>query len=171
VSFIHRVSIYYSGPNAIWPGPPFFIYRRYILYREFCASSAFLSSSFSAFQTYNYMHINLMALLTVLSRWASTRKVKTIHGFYWSKRQWVAVASAGDMLVCTSLQTDNHASSPPLRVLQGGCPSCRPTNSITALKAVQGKPTLASLLLIKLHKILTNFQLMTPLLLTSLVSL
>ena len=41
----------------------------------------------------------------------------------------------GHMQVCTSLQTDNHASTPPLSFLQAGCPSCRPTNSVTALKA------------------------------------
>jgi len=39
------------------------------------------------------------------------------------------------MHVCTSLQTDNHASTPPLCFLQAGCPSCRPTNSVKALKA------------------------------------
>ena len=38
------------------------------------------------------------------------------------------------MQVCTSLQTDNHASTPPLCFLQAGCPSCHPTNSIKALK-------------------------------------
>jgi len=37
--------------------------------------------------------------------------------------------------VCTSLQTDNHASTPPLSFLQAGFPSCRPTNSIKELKA------------------------------------
>jgi len=39
------------------------------------------------------------------------------------------------MQVHTSLQTDNHASTPPLGFLQAGCPSCRPTNSVKALKA------------------------------------
>ena len=39
------------------------------------------------------------------------------------------------MQVCTSLQTDNHASTPLLSFLQAGCPSCRPTNSVKALKA------------------------------------
>ena len=39
------------------------------------------------------------------------------------------------MQVCTSLQTDNHASTPPLSFLQAGCPSCRPANSVKALKA------------------------------------
>jgi len=41
----------------------------------------------------------------------------------------------GYMQVCTLLQTDNYASTPPLSFLQAGCPSCRPTNSIKALKA------------------------------------
>jgi len=49
-----------------------------------------------------------------------------------SKWQWHQL---NHMQVCTSLQTDNHASTPPLRFLQAGCPSCRPTNSIKALKA------------------------------------
>jgi len=39
------------------------------------------------------------------------------------------------MQVCTSLQTDNHASTPPLSFLHAGCPSCCPTNSVKALKA------------------------------------
>ena len=39
------------------------------------------------------------------------------------------------MQVCISLQTDNHASTPPLSFLQAGCPSCRPTNSVNALEA------------------------------------
>ena len=34
------------------------------------------------------------------------------------------------------LAADNHTSTPPLGFLQAGCPSCRPTNSIKALKAI-----------------------------------
>jgi len=49
-----------------------------------------------------------------------------------SEWQWHQL---GHMQVCTSLQTDNHASTPPLNFLQAGCPSCRPTNSVKALKA------------------------------------
>ena len=41
----------------------------------------------------------------------------------------------GHMQVCTLLQTDNHASTQPLKFLQAGCPSCHPTNSVKALKA------------------------------------
>ena len=38
-------------------------------------------------------------------------------------------------VICTSLQTDNHAITSPIDFLQAGCPSCLPTNSIKALKA------------------------------------
>ena len=44
-----------------------------------------------------------------------------------SEWQWHQL---GHMQVCTSLQTDNHASNPPLSFLQAGCPSCCPTNSV-----------------------------------------
>jgi len=49
-----------------------------------------------------------------------------------SEWQWHQL---GHMQVCTSLQTDNHTSNPPLSFLQAGCPSCRPTNRVKALKA------------------------------------
>ena len=38
------------------------------------------------------------------------------------------------MQFCTSLQTDNHATTRTLSFLQAGCPSCCPTNSVRALK-------------------------------------
>jgi len=57
------------------------------------------------------------------------------------------------MQVCTSLQTDNHANTPPLSFLQAGCPSCRPTNSVKALKAHLA----ATILIIFLGVKLPNF--------------
>jgi len=45
-----------------------------------------------------------------------------------SEWQWHQL---GHMQVCTSLQTDNHASTAPISFLQAGCP----TNSVKALKA------------------------------------
>ena len=48
-----------------------------------------------------------------------------------SEWQWHQL---GYMQVCTSLQTDNHASTPPLSFLQARCPSCHPTDSVEALK-------------------------------------
>jgi len=50
-----------------------------------------------------------------------------------SEWQWHQL---GHMQVCTSLQTDNHASTPPLSFFTTGCPSCRSTNSVKALKSV-----------------------------------
>ena len=47
-----------------------------------------------------------------------------------SEWQWQQL---GFTQVCTSLQTDNHTSTPPLSFLQAGCPSCRPTDSVKAL--------------------------------------
>jgi len=55
-----------------------------------------------------------------------------------SEWQWHQL---GHMQVCTSLQTDDHASTQPLSFLQAGCPSCRPTNSVIALKAKALKAT------------------------------
>ena len=52
-----------------------------------------------------------------------------------SEWQWHQL---GHMQVCTSLQTDNHTSTPPLSFLQAGCPSCHPTNSI---KSTEGHCT------------------------------
>ena len=50
-----------------------------------------------------------------------------------SEWQWHPL---GYMQVCTFLQSDNHASTPPLNFLHAGCTSCRPTNSVKALKAL-----------------------------------
>ena len=47
-----------------------------------------------------------------------------------SEWQWHQL---GHMQVCSSLQTDNHASTSPLSFLQAGCPSYRPTNSVKTL--------------------------------------
>jgi len=48
-----------------------------------------------------------------------------------SEWQWHQL---GHMQVCTSLQTDDHTSTTPLSFLRAGRPSCRPTNSVKALK-------------------------------------
>jgi len=46
-------------------------------------------------------------------------------------------------IICTSIQTDNHADTSPLSFLRAGCPSSCPTNSVKALKAkLQKKKTL-----------------------------
>ena len=57
---------------------------------------------------------------------------------------------------CTSLQTDNHASTPPLSFLQTGCSSCRPTNSVKALKGYK-KNSITN----KFHQNFTTFTTIT----------
>jgi len=55
-----------------------------------------------------------------------------------SEWQWLQL---GHMLVCTSIQTDNHSNTPPLSFLQARCPSCCPANSVKALKAQMTNPS------------------------------
>ena len=80
-----------------------------------------------------HTHTHLMALCPGLPGWAGTRKVNQ-SGFYWSKRQWVAVASAGpyaSLHLAPDRQPHQH---PTTHFLQARCPSCHPTNSVKALK-------------------------------------
>ena len=73
---------------------------------------------------------HLTALCPGLPRWAGTRKVRPI----WILRkqetcewQWHQL---GHMQVCTSLQTDNHASTPPLSFYRSDAlPAAQPTAS------------------------------------------
>ena len=61
-----------------------------------------------------HTHTRLTALCPGLPGWASTRKVKTNLNFAEARDgewQWYQLAH---MQVCTSLQTDNHAITPPL---------------------------------------------------------
>ena len=72
---------------------------------------------------------------TQVSRYQKGKTNLDFTGARDSEWQWHQL---GHMQVCTLLQTDNHASTPPLSFLQAGCPSCRPTNSVKALKAICG---------------------------------
>jgi len=64
---------------------------------------------------------------------ASSTQTHTTHTHKPVEWQWNQL---GHMQVCTLLQRDNHANTSPLSFLQAGCPSCRPTNSVKALKAL-----------------------------------
>jgi len=63
------------------------------------------------------------------------RKVKTNLGFTEARDSEWQWHQLGHTQVCTSLQSNNHTSTLPLSFLQAKCPSCRPTNSVKALKA------------------------------------
>jgi len=75
----------------------------------------------------------LFSRTTWVSRYQKGKTNLDFTGARDSEWQWHQL---GQMQVCTSLQTDNHASTPPLCFLQAGCPSCCPTNSVKALKAL-----------------------------------
>jgi len=55
-----------------------------------------------------------------------------------SEWQWQKL---GHMQIYTFIQTHSHASIPPSSFLQAGCPSCCPTNSSKALKAIHNTHT------------------------------
>jgi len=72
------------------------------------------SNDISSFNNTTYhTDTRLMTLCPGLPGWAGTRKVKPIW-IYWSKRQWVAVASAGPYANLHLAPGINHASTPPL---------------------------------------------------------
>jgi len=76
----------------------------------------------------------LNGLLSGTTRVSRYQKGKTNLDFTEARDSEWQSHQLGYMQVCISLRTDNHASTPPLSFLQAGCPSCRPTNSVKALK-------------------------------------
>jgi len=82
-----------------------------------------------------HTHTRLTALLSGTTQVSRYQRGKTNLDFTGARDSEWQRHQLGHMQVCTSLQTDNHASTPPLSFLQAGCSSCRPTNSVKALKA------------------------------------
>jgi len=69
-----------------------------------------------------YTHTHLTALCQALPGWAGTGKVKPI----WILLKQETVSGSG--ISC---------QHPTAQFLQAGCPSCRPTNNVKALKAYE----------------------------------
>ena len=90
-------------------------------------------------EMYYNTHTRLTALLSGTTRVSRYQKGKTNRDFTEARDSEWQWHQMGRMQVCISLQTDNHASTSPLSFLQAGCPSCHPTNSVRALKALQHK--------------------------------
>jgi len=68
---------------------------------------------------YYYNHLNgLFSRTTWVSRY---QKGKTNQGFTGARDSEWQWHQLGHMQVCTSRQTDKHASTPPLCFLQAGC--------------------------------------------------
>ena len=80
----------------------------------------------------------LTALFPGLPRWASTRKVNQ-SGFYWSKRQWVAMASAGpyaSLHLAPDRQPHQHPTSHFHR--PDALPAAQPTASKHWRQSIKG---------------------------------
>jgi len=87
----------------------------------------------------------LFSRITWVSRQQKGKTNLDFTGARDSEWQWHQL---GHMQVCTSLQTDNHASTPPLCFLQAGCPSCRPTNSVKSTEGTDKKQTKTTTIII-----------------------
>ena len=83
-------------------------------------------------EMHTHTHTRLMALFPGLPRWAGTRKVKTNLDFTEARDSGISWA------ICKSAPSSRQITMPAPHhsvFLQAGCPSCRPTNSVKALKA------------------------------------
>jgi len=86
--------------------------------------------------THTHTHTRLTVLFPGLPEWAGTRKVKPI---------WILVKQetvSGSGISWAIYKSASHCRQITMPVphqscfLQAGCPSCRPTNSVKALKAI-----------------------------------
>ena len=84
--------------------------------------------------THTHIRLTPLAPLSGTTQVSRYQKGKTYLDFTEAKDSEWQWHPLGYMQVCTLLQSDNHASTPPLNFLQARCPSCRPTNSVKALK-------------------------------------
>ena len=90
-----------------------------------------------------HTHIRLTALCPGLPGCAGTRKIKPIWILLKQETEW-QWHQLGYMQVCTSLQTDNHASIPPLSFFTARMPflppnqQCQSTEGST-MQVVKGK--------------------------------
>jgi len=87
-------------------------------------------------KTHTHTHTHPFNGLLSGTTWVSRyQKGKTNQDFTEARDSEWQWHQLGHTQVCISLQIENHASTPPLSFLQARCPSCRPTNSVKALKA------------------------------------
>ena len=100
------------------------------------------SGKFATNSYLNIPHTRLTALFSGNTQVSRYQKGKTNLDFTEARDSEWQWHQLDHMQVCTSLQADNRASTPPLSFLQAGCPSCCPTNSVKALKAINIPPHL-----------------------------
>ena len=101
------------------------------------ATSAYLYLDWISETLYTHTHTPLTAPFPGLPGSAGTRKVKPI----WILLKQETVSGSGiSWAICKSAPCSRQITTPAPHhscFLQAGCPSCRPTNSIKALKANQ----------------------------------
>ena len=90
------------------------------------------SAASAGLHTHTHLFNGPLSGTTQVNRYHKGKTNLDFTGARDSEWQWHQL---GHMHVCTSLQTDNHASTSLLSFLQAGCPSCHPTNSVKALNA------------------------------------
>ena len=84
---------------------------------------------------HTHTHTRLTALCPGLPRWAGTRKEKPVWILL---KQQIVSGSGISWTICKSTSRSRQITMPAPHhsvFLQAGCPSCRPTNSVKALKA------------------------------------
>jgi len=90
----------------------------------------------SPFCGHTHAHTRLTPLFPGLPGWAGTRKVKPI----WILLKQQTVSGSGiSWAICKSAPRSRQITTPAPHhssFLQACCPSCRPTNSVKALKAI-----------------------------------
>jgi len=76
--------------------------------------------------THTHTHTHLTALFPGLPRWSQYQNGKTSLDFSEARDSEWQWHQLGHMQVCTSLQTDNHASTKPLSFFTGCMPFLPP---------------------------------------------
>ena len=98
-----------------------------------CSITPLLSDLWLSLTTHTHTH-TLNGPLSVTTQVSRYQKGETNLDYTEARDSEWQWHQLGRMQVCTSLQTDSHASTSPLSFLQVGCPSCCPTNCVKALK-------------------------------------
>ena len=118
----------YNWHSAGSPGWPFPMVDYSVYFSNKIYGSNFI-------EQHTHTHTRLTAPLPGLPRWAGTRKVKPI----WILLKQKTVSGSGiSWDICKSAPHSRQITTPAPHssvFLQAGCPSCRPTNSVKALKA------------------------------------
>ena len=128
--------------------------------------------------THTHTHTRLTALSPGLPRWASTRKAKPNLDPTEARDSELQWYQLGHMQICTSLQTDNHASTPPLNIkhikhqhiikystashvtqiliISSNCPTC---NNVTQVRLKATVPAIYIQQLLRVQHILKKLEL------------